>query len=125
MIPVRSGATAGHGARAVRCGTGHVAGQPVTTVFRDQVEVVAMDGFGGYKTAATEVLPHATAVMDPFHVVALAGAELDLCRQRVQQQTCGHRGRSGDPLYGVRRTLRTRFSLLSSRQQARLVSAVR
>jgi transposase len=32
--------------------------------------VVAMDGFGGYKTAATEVLPDATAVMDPFHVVA-------------------------------------------------------
>ena len=25
--------------------------------------------------------------MDPFHVVALAGAKLDLCRQRIQQQT--------------------------------------
>jgi hypothetical protein len=54
-----------------------------------------MDGFGGYKTAATEILPDATAVMDPFHVVALAGAKLDVCRQRVQQQTCGHRGRTG------------------------------
>ena len=91
-----------------------------TPQFRDQVEVVAMDGFGGYKTAATEVLPDATAVMDPFHVVALAGAKLDLCRQRVQQQTCGHRGRTGDPLYRVRRTLRTRYPLLSSRQKARL-----
>jgi transposase len=88
--------------------------------FRDRVEVVAMDGFGGYKTAAAEQLPEATTVMDPFHVVALAGAKLDLCRQRVQQQTQGHRGRSGDPLYGVRRTLRTRLPLLSSRQQARL-----
>ncbi|MCG7584012.1 ISL3 family transposase, partial [Mycolicibacterium sp. OfavD-34-C] len=88
--------------------------------FRDQVEVVAMDGFGGYKTAATDQLPEATAVMDPFHVVALAGAKLDLTRQRIQQVTCGHRGRSGDPLYGVRRTLRTRFPLLTSRQQARL-----
>ena len=38
--------------------------------FRDQIQVVAMDGFGGYKTAATEILPDATAVMDPFHVVA-------------------------------------------------------
>ena len=47
---------------------------------------------------------------------------MDLCRQRVQQQTCGHRGRTGDPLYGVRRTLRTRFPLLSSRQQARLTA---
>ena len=68
--------------------------------FRDRVEMVAMDGFGGYKNAATEQLPEATTVMDPFHVVALAGAKLDLCRQRVQQQTQGHRGRSGDPLYG-------------------------
>src|SRR4051794_22000300 len=65
-----------------------------THAFRDQVQVVAMDGFGGYKSAATDQLPDATAVMDPFHVVALAGAKLDLCRQRIQQQTCGHRGRS-------------------------------
>jgi transposase len=90
------------------------------SAFRDQVEVVAMDGFGGYKTAATHALPEATTVMDPFHVVALAGAKLDTCRQRIQQQTHGHRGRSGDPLYGVRRTLRTRFPLLTSRQRARI-----
>ena len=91
-----------------------------TAQFRGQVEVVAMDGFAGYKTAATEVLPEATAVMDPFHVVALAGAKLDLCRQRLQQATCGHRGRAGDPLYRARRTLRTRYPLLRSRQKARL-----
>jgi transposase len=88
--------------------------------FREQVEVIAMDGFAGYKTAAADELPDATAVMDPFHVVALAGAKLDLTRQRVQQLTCGHRGRTGDPLYGVRRTLRTRFPLLTSRQRTRL-----
>ena len=58
--------------------------------------------------------------MDPFHVVALAGAKLDLCRQRIQQQTCGHRGRAGDPLYRIRRTLRTRLPLLNARQKARL-----
>jgi transposase len=90
--------------------------------FRNRVEVVAMDGFGGYQTAATDQLPEATTVMDPFHVVALAGTKLDLCRQRVQQQTCGHRGRTGDPLYRVRRTLRTRLPLLSTRQQARLAA---
>ena len=61
-----------------------------SAAFRDRVEVVAMDGFGGYKTAATDQLPEATPVMDPFHVVALAGAKLDLCRQRIQQATCGH-----------------------------------
>ncbi len=26
-----------------------------------------MDGFGGYKSAATEQLPEATPVMDPFY----------------------------------------------------------
>ncbi|CAM2742578.1 ISL3 family transposase [Skermania piniformis] len=41
--------------------------------FRDNVEVVAMDGFTGFKTATTEELPDAVAVMDPFHVVRLAG----------------------------------------------------
>jgi transposase len=90
--------------------------------FRDRVEVVAMDGFGGYKNAATAQVPDAVTVMDPFHVVALAGTKLDLCRQRVQQDTRGHRGRTGDPLYRVRRTLRTRTDLLSSKQKARLAA---
>jgi transposase len=88
--------------------------------FRDQVQIVAMDGFGGYKNAATTALPDAVTVMDPFHVVALAGHKLDLCRQRVQQDTLGHRGRTGDPLYRVRRTLRTRLALLTDKQRTRL-----
>ena len=90
------------------------------TQFRDGIEVVAMDGFTGFKTAAAEELPQATAVMDPFHVVALAGDALDRCRQRVQQDTLGHRGRSGDPLYGTRRTLRTGADLLTEKQHSRL-----
>jgi transposase len=88
--------------------------------FRDGIEVVAMDGFTGFKTAAAEVVPDAVAVMDPFHVVALAGEALDRCRQRVQQDTCGHRGRTGDPLYGIRRVLRTGAELLTDKQRTRL-----
>ncbi|MFI2220650.1 transposase [Rhodococcus sp. NPDC019627] len=57
--------------------------------FRGRIEVVAMDGFDGYKTAATNTVPDVVTVMDPFHVVALAGMKLDLCRQRVQHHTCG------------------------------------
>ena len=91
-----------------------------TPAFRGQVQIVAMDGFGGYKSAATSAVPDAVTVMDPFHVVALAGTKLDLCRQRVQQDTRGHRGRAGDPLYRVRRTLRTRIALLTTRQKTRL-----
>lgn len=90
--------------------------------FRHRIEVVAMDGFGGYKSAASAQLPDAVTVMDPFHVVALAATKLDLCRQRVQQLTCGHRGRRGDPLYGVRRIARTRVTLLTTRQHRRLTS---
>jgi hypothetical protein len=75
--------------------------------WRDGVEVVAMDGFTGFKTATTEELPDAVAVMDPFHVVRLAGDALDRCRRRVQQAIHGHRGRKDDPLYSARRTLYT------------------
>lgn len=93
-----------------------------TTRFREGVEVVAMDGFTGYKTATTEELPEARAVMDPFHVVALAGEKIDQCRQRIQQATLGHRGRSGEALYGIRRVLHTGADLLSDKQITRLTS---
>jgi transposase len=45
--------------------------------------------------------------MGPFHVVALAGTRVDLIRQRIQPQTLGQRGHTGDPLYGIRRIART------------------
>jgi transposase len=90
--------------------------------FRDGIEAVAMDGFTGFKTAAAETVPDAVAVMDPFHVAALAGDALDRCRQRVQQDTCGHRGRTGDPLYGIRRVLRTGAELLTDKQKKRLTA---
>ena len=88
--------------------------------WRDQVEVVAMDGFTGFKTATTEELPDAVTVMDPFHVVRLAGDALDQCRRRVQQAVHGHRGRTCDPLYRARRTLHTGAGLLTDSQLARL-----
>jgi hypothetical protein len=39
------------------------------------------------------MLPDATQVADPFHVVRLANSKLDECRRRVQNDTLGHRGR--------------------------------
>ena len=89
--------------------------------WRDGVEVVAMDGFTGFKTAAAEELPAAVAVMDPFHVVRLAGDALDRCRRRVQQELHGHRGFKNDPLYRARRTLHTGEDLLTDRQRERLI----
>ena len=79
-----------------------------------------MDGFTGFKTATTEELPDAVAVMDPFHVVRLAGDALDRCRRRIQQIIHGHRGHANDPLYRARRTLHTGIDLLTPRQRQRL-----
>lgn len=88
--------------------------------WRERVEVVAMDGFTGFKTATVDELPRATTVMDPFHVVRLAGDALQECRRRTQQQLHGHRGRKTDPLYRARRTLMTGADLLTDRQKSRL-----
>jgi transposase len=88
--------------------------------WREAIEVVAMDGFTGFKTAAAEEVPDAVAVMDPFHVVRLAGDALDKCRRRVQLAIHGHRGYKDDPLYKSRRTLHTGRELLTDKQKERL-----
>ena len=88
--------------------------------WRDKVETVSMDGFTGFKTAATGALPDAEIVMDPFHVVRLVGDALDATRRRIQQETTGRRGRKGDPLYGARHTLLTGAGVLTEKQAKRL-----
>ena len=95
-----------------------LASQPNT--WRENIELVAMDGFTGFKSATAEELPDARAVMDPFHVVHLAGDALDECRRRVQQELHHRRGRATDPLYKARRMLHTRSCLLTPRQQHQL-----
>nr|WP_241742993.1 transposase [Microbacterium lacticum] len=69
--------------------------------FRQNVKVAALDPFAGYKTAIDDKLEDATAVLDAFHVVKLGTAAVDEVRRRVQQDTLGHRGRTGDPLHGI------------------------
>lgn len=58
--------------------------------------------------------------MDPFHVVHLAAGKLTTCRQRIQQNTTGRRGRSKDPLYRNRKALLTRHEFLTDKQKHRL-----
>ena len=89
--------------------------------WRERIEIVAMDGFTGFKSAAAEELPGARAVMDPFHVVHLAGNALDECRRRIQQELHHRRGRATDPLYKARRMLHTRSCLLTPRQQHQIL----
>ena len=96
-----------------------LASQPDT--WRERIEIVAMDGFTGFKSAAAEELPGATTVMDPFHVVHLAGNALDECRRRTGQELHHRRGRATDPLYKARRMLHTRSCLLTARQQHQIL----
>jgi transposase len=85
--------------------------------FRDGIGVVAMDAFAGYKKAASRVVPHATEVLDPFHIVALAGEKLTQVRCRLQQETTGKRGTKHDPLHRGRRALLKTESLRTDKQQ--------
>ncbi len=50
--------------------------------WRDAVEVVAMDGFTGFKTATTEELPDAVPVRDPFYADVLVMPTWGLIRLR-------------------------------------------
>jgi transposase len=88
--------------------------------WRAGITTASLDPFRGYATALTSQLPQAVRVLDPFHVVRLALAVVDDVRRRVQQAQTGHRGRRGDPLYGIRRVLRRRADHLSTKARARL-----
>lgn len=63
-----------------------------------RIGVVALDPYRGYATAMGVHLGHATLVVDHWHMVKLANACVDEVRRCVQQDTRGHRGRTGDPL---------------------------
>lgn len=104
-----------------RSGTAYAAWlQNTPEGFVPTVEHAALDPFRGYANAIRDELPNAVAVLDAFHVVRLGVKALDEVRQRVQQDTLGHRGRKGDPLYAIRGLLRHGIEHLSDRQHARL-----
>ena len=75
------------------------------------------------KNAVDDQLQDATSVLDAFHIVKLAGDAPGEVRRRVQQDTLGHRGRKGDPLYQIRLLLRASRDRLTKRQQERLREA--
>ena len=70
--------------------------------FRAGVRIATLDPFQGYKNAIDDQLQDATSVLDACHIVKLAGDAPGEVRRRVQQDTLGHRGRTGDPLYHIR-----------------------
>jgi transposase len=90
--------------------------------FRAGVQVATLDPFRGYANAIDDQLTEAAPVLDAFHVVKLGADVTDQVRRRVQQETLGHRGHAGDPLYRVRNILRRGAEHLTDRQWDRLTT---
>jgi len=93
--------------------------------WRDEIAYAALDLSGPYRSVLEEMLPDATLVADPFHVVKLANSKLDECRRRVQNETLGHRGRKIDPLYRCRRLLTMADERLEENGRTRLLGLLR
>ena len=92
--------------------------------FRAGVRIATLDPFQGQQERhRLACYQDATSVLDAFHIVKLAGDALDEVRRRVQQDTLGHRGRKGDPLYQIRLLLHASRDRLTKRQQERLREA--
>ena len=85
------------------------------------IEWATLDLSGPYRAVFDAMVPGATQVADPFHVVKLANAKLDECRRRVQNETLGHRGRKPDPLYRFRRLLTKADERLDDHGREKLV----
>jgi transposase len=85
-----------------------------------RIDTVALDPWRGYASALVAPLGHAIVVVDHFHVIRLANLVVDQVRRRTQQATLGHRGRTHDPLYRIRKLLLTAAEQLTGRGRVRL-----
>ena len=92
--------------------------------WRAGIGIAALDPYRGYATALRSVLGTAVRVLDAFHVVRLGFATVDQVRCRIQREQTGHRGRSGDPLYRIRRLLRRSADHHTPRSWARLLAGL-
>ena len=91
------------------------------------IKVISVDPHEGYRSAVTRnyLLKTVTIVVDPFHIVRLAGQAVTKCRQRVQLATLDRRGWKGDPLYGIRKLLLMGAEHLDEHGWDRLRAALR
>ena len=87
----------------------------------DNIGWATLDLSGPWRLAFTTMLPDATQVADPFHLVKLANTRLDEVRRRVQHETLGHRGHKDDPLYRSRRLLTKADERLGDKGRSKLV----
>jgi transposase len=95
------------------------ADQPVEWMVR--IRWATLDLSGSYRSVFDTMLPDAIQIADPFHVVKLANFVLDEVRRRVQNETCGHRGRKSDPLYRSRKLMTLADERLDDESNLKLV----
>jgi transposase len=88
--------------------------------WRQAVQVVVIDPHAGYRNGIRQRLPHATVVVDHFHLVALANKTVTEVRQRITQDHRGRRGRKTDPEWANRRRLLRGRERLTEAQFARM-----
>ena len=93
--------------------------------WRQGIRWAVLDMSGPYRVAYDKVLPDARQVADPFHVIRLGNQRLDEVRRRVQNETLGHRGRKGDPLYRIRKLLTMAQERLNIRGEGRIEGLLR
>lgn len=93
--------------------------------FRAAIDYGTLDLSGPYRRVFEVMVPDASLVADPFHVVRHANAKLDECRRRVQNETLGHRGRKHDPLFRCRRLLTRAKQRLDEQGHERLTGLLR
>jgi transposase len=89
--------------------------------WRDAIRWAVLDLSGPWRAAFDTMLPDAVQVADPFHLVKLANSKLDEVRRRVQNETLGHRGHKGDPLYRCRRLLTKADERLDEKGRTKLL----
>lgn len=89
-------------------------------VWRQQIGYVAIDLCTIFASAIRRMLPHATIVVDHFHLVQLANNVVTEVRQQATSTLRGRRGRTGDGEYDVRRLLMHNREDLSDKRFARL-----
>ena len=74
--------------------------------WKERIAYGALAMSSAYAAVYSFVLPKATQVIDPFHVISVANRCLDAVRMGVQNEQTGHRGRRDDPLHRARHVLR-------------------
>jgi len=90
--------------------------------WKERIRYGALDMSATYAAVYSVLLPKASQVVDPFHVISLANRCLDAVRRRVQFEQLGHRGRRDDPLYRARRVLLRSEETLDAKAHERLWS---